>query len=467
MNFSDLSIFKNYKILLALIIIVGVLLRVFLLFQNGSMFCDEIALINSVSAVSYPELFKGLKYTQVAPPLFLIILKSILSINTNNLYIKDFLIKLIPFFTSIISIPVFYKLIVDYSKNRIFIVTSILIFLFNPLTINYSVVCKQYSLELLISICLIYIFYNMIFKLKYRHAYSLLIVLSPWFSLSSFLLIIPYLFLLYFYNKKCFYKIVPWFLLSSLLFYFFYLKDVFACNYAPMEACWGQFGYFSLMKPFRFLSRVGQFYNFNNLFSKAFGLLIVFFTCNYIFSKTKIKKEKIFILLPIIFTLIVSSLHYYPMIPRLLLFLFPLLTIIIVNCNNKKLLTVFCIYTISVSFYYIKNPLPIMHINVPTSMREVSYFLKENLTNDYIIITDNDYGTISYYIPDIKVRKNITIPYYCTLDYDKCSDFLNNLPAGKYCFISTYKLKRTDIIDSTQVNKSLHKNSSAIMYTKS
>lgn len=91
---------KKYGI--TVIIVFGIVLRLFAYFRGISFWGDEAALALNVSEHSYSGLFKGLDYLQVAPPMFLVMSKILIIDN-----LRDFTLRLIPLVSGIAAIPLF------------------------------------------------------------------------------------------------------------------------------------------------------------------------------------------------------------------------------------------------------------------------------------------------------------------------------------------------------------------------
>ena len=148
---------KKYGI--TVIIVFGIILRLFAYFRGISFWGDEAALALNVLEHSYSGLFKGLDYLQVAPPMFLVMSKILIIDN-----LRDFTLRLIPLVSGIAAIPLFYKFVSMLSKNRVVITVSTFLFSFNMTAILYCAQFKQYSLELFTSVLLLIIFYKLIFE---------------------------------------------------------------------------------------------------------------------------------------------------------------------------------------------------------------------------------------------------------------------------------------------------------------
>ena len=169
---------KFYKLALISIFAAGILLRIFVYCRNISFWGDEASIALNLINKSYLELFKGLDYLQVAPPGFLILSKFILNIfNPKIDYIRDLLLRFFPFVFSCLSLLVFYKFSKNFIKDKKTLLFASTLFAFNPCAILYAAQLKQYSLELLVSVVLMSLFYRIIITNKIRIADFVLIPL--------------------------------------------------------------------------------------------------------------------------------------------------------------------------------------------------------------------------------------------------------------------------------------------------
>ena len=155
---------KIYNYGIIAIVILGILIRCFAYFRNLSFWGDEAALGLNIMNKSYYELFKGLDYLQVAPPMFLVISKFLYQ-TFNPVYdcLRDLLLRWLSAAAGIAAIPLFYYYIKLFLKDKLSMITGMLIFVFNTTTILYCAQFKQYSFELLVSILLMIVFYKIIF----------------------------------------------------------------------------------------------------------------------------------------------------------------------------------------------------------------------------------------------------------------------------------------------------------------
>ena len=455
---------KFYKLALISIFAAGILLRIFVYCRNISFWGDEASIALNLINKSYLELFKGLDYLQVAPPGFLILSKFILNIfNPKIDYIRDLLLRFFPFVFSCLSLLVFYKFSKNFIKDKKTLLFASTLFAFNPCAILYAAQLKQYSLELLVSVVLMSLFYRIIITNKIRIADFVLIPLSMWFSLSSLIISASGFIILLFKKSFNFIKLLPAYLLSFVVFYFFSLKSIKQVNYAGMYHWWSTgYGFFDLRHPMRLFIRFGELFSFDKTSAECFGIFFIFLILfSLIFSKKFNLLSKVFLSLPILITIILSGLSLYPIEARLILFLLPSFSIIIALNNDWKLrdwlISFFCIASFSASIYYSINPYKFY-----TSSREVVRWLKNHYDGKSEIILDNSWHRYGYYLQDynnIRLLNSSCSPYG-----DLCKSELESLNPGTY-----YMLVQGNPIDKLPKNieiKDSYSLYSTILYFK-
>lgn len=438
---------KFYKLALISIFAAGILLRIFVYCRNISFWGDEASIALNLINKSYLELFKGLDYLQVAPPGFLILSKFILNIfNPKIDYIRDLLLRFFPFVFSCLSLLVFYKFSKNFIKDKKTLLFASTLFAFNPCAILYAAQLKQYSLELLVSVVLMSLFYRIIITNKIRIADFVLIPLSMWFSLSSLIISASGFIILLFKKSFNFIKLLPAYLLSFVVFYFFSLKSIKQVNYAGMYHWWSTgYGFFDLRHPMRLFIRFGELFSFDKTSAECLGIFFIFLILfSLIFSKKFNLLSKVFLSLPILITIILSGLSLYPIEARLILFLLPSFSIIIALNDDWKLrdwlISFFCIASFSASIYYSINPYKFY-----TSSREVVRWLKNHYDGKSEIILDNSWHRYGYYLQDynnIRLLNSSCSPYG-----DLCKSELESLNPGTY-----YMLVQGNPIDKLPKN---------------
>ena len=229
---------SRYKYGIITLFVLGIISRLWFYVQNPSLWFDEAGLAINFITKSYKELLGGLDYLQAAPAGFCILEKLILDIfRPTNDIIRDYLLRLIPCLSGILTLPAFFYLSKSIFKDRTKIILAFAIFSLNTHAILYCSQCKQYTTELLVSTVLIIIFNNLL-NGKLKKYYPLIIAVSPWFSYSSFFILAAGFTALLIKNKKQFLNNLIPFLFSVIIYYFVSLKTVFSMNYTDMEEVW-------------------------------------------------------------------------------------------------------------------------------------------------------------------------------------------------------------------------------------
>ena len=236
-NINSVNIKKNYNfffiILITVIIITGVFVRTKMLFVNDSFWFDTCALGANITR-NFTDFFKPLDYLQAAPPFFMIISKFLCSVfyNGSNLEQKDFILRLVPYFSGILSMPLFSFLVQKMFKNYFITTVCTAFFSYNNYLIYYSREFKPYSSDVLISLVILLIFWTI--KLKNCSTvklflYSLIFTLAPWFSYASIFILLSGFLIITFegikekaLNFKTFSLLYLPVIISILIFYNFY-----------------------------------------------------------------------------------------------------------------------------------------------------------------------------------------------------------------------------------------------------
>ena len=429
---------KFYKPILVLIFVIGILVRLFFYIKNSSLWLDEASLAINVVQGSYIDLLGGLKLLQASPPAFTIISKFLVNIfPIENFFIRDLILRFLPFISGVLSIFAFYSLLkIVFKNNQNAILTGLFFLALNPAAVLYSVQYKQYSLELLVAIVLLIIFYKILLLNQNKWYYSLIIALAPWFSYSSFFIIISGLFGLLWSSRKKFVTLIIPFIFSCLVYYFISLKSVFKINYSGMDEYWSMaYSFFEFKHPTRILYRLGDLFTMSKYPTLVAGLICFIAEVKYVISKDHHFYEKILFVLPIILTLFASIFHKYPFCCRLILFLLPLLFITIVSLdkiwgNILKLIIVF-IFAISIFNYF-----PDAREYYYTYARDVVNYVLENKKQNDVILLDNMNAEYKLYLgeyDDVMVLNANCLKN----NIEKCAEQILLLPRGNYYFLSS------------------------------
>ena len=449
------------------LILLGFILRLKLYLYNNSFFIDECALGANIINRNYLELFLPLQLFQCSPPFFLMASKFILDIShqLGNLYTQDLVLRFLPLFCSIASLPLFAIFLNKITNNKIFIWICLAMMSFNDIAISYAAIFKQYSTELMFSLILLLIFHNFSINLSKKNLilYSFIICISIWFSNTAIFLIVAELlyFICKYLNKSFreeikpnlakFIKIIfiP-FSINFLLYYFCYFTPVYKSQYLFMKNFWTTFisSFLTLNNfPILFYQRLQGIIEtpFTRLFLYLFLLLNVILLLK---NKEFKNKTKFFIIIPIIFSIIASFINKYPFFAKFILYLLPMFIILycqvifFIKYLDKKFIKTFKIFTIIVLFlcFCIKMNQPLakeLFINDPA--RNAFEFIKQNnIPINKIIIVP--FGHADYYATDVFKDKKPLL-YDSPWDGFKNSaarKFIDTCPKGDYWYINMF-----------------------------
>ena len=356
-------IYKHrYNIAVATITILAVILRLIHLIQNNSFYGDEFSLFMNIKLRNLKELMEGLDNIQASPPAFLAISKLVYEIYKNHSsYILDLNLRIFPFLCGITSVGLFYIFIKQTIDNKFKRMIAFTIFALNTQAIAYSAIFKQYSTELATALILYIISYNIIFLNRYKWYYSVAICSAIWFSYSSIFILIPLCTYIIFKQRNLIMSIIIPLLMSFTLYYEITIKYIMTSSYNDMVNIWNQleFGYINIFHPARTFIRIGEFFIFGastpyKIATIICGILIIYSITVFIFSKNSIQK-KLFLLTPIILVFTSSVFQKYPIVSRLVLFLYPLISVILADYTYKFrniYISFICICSIVSALYY-------------------------------------------------------------------------------------------------------------------
>ncbi len=310
-------------IFIAIIALIGLILRVFAFIDIPDLYGDEASLAFNLFDRSILEYFIPLNFGQAAPPLFLIFTKFF------TLFIKNFeySLRLIPFVSSILALFAFYFLSKKFFTKDISIAAAFTLFCLNIKLLAYSAVFKQYVLDVLIYILIILSYFYLNFNKKDKKFYSLIIfyAISIWFSFPA-MFAFAGVFLLKLIQSKNIKNLlysVP-FIISFILFYIFEHH----LNSSQMLHIYWTNGFinYNLSNFLTVLNSIitwfFQFPVLKILFTILFILGFVFVLKNFSEEKNRLKIILFFI------TVILSYLHIYPLSSRVSLYILPLFIII-------------------------------------------------------------------------------------------------------------------------------------------
>ena len=433
---------KLFYIFILFICLAGAGLRLRLWFYNPGLHCDEASLALNLFDASFCDLFKPLIRLQVAPPLFLVLVKYFYRIVNLN-YTPDFsdmMLRFIPLVSGILAIPLFGYLVNLIFKNKFLTLLGTLLIAISPCAISYSCIFKQYSTELLATVLILIIFKTIKLKQKYKF---FLCGFFPFFSLNSFF-IFPgcfcELFIRAFKNKslKEFFTGLVFFLIPFAAFILFILFPIMRAHYSDMESYWSPtfmiagtfFGYVKILLYYMF--------RINHL-----TVLSCLFLVSAIIMLFKNRKLALYTILPVIITYFLTITKHYPLSERFVLFILPPVILILIyplslippKIYNRKALPIYLITAILTGLGIYKTPpLEVIHLKQERG-KEAWQYLMTNYDGKTPVIIGEDFVTNLYYRMFYHDKAN----YYdlAFLGKHNAAYTLETLPQGVWYFIIT------------------------------
>lgn len=378
-----------------LIIFIGVFLSVYQYLFNRSLWLDEASLALNIINKSYFELLKPLDFSQVAPILFLQIEKIFSELIPNS----EFGLRLFPLISFLTSIPLFYLLSNKMVKNKVIALISTSIFSISLSLLKYSSEVKQYSVDVLFTIIILYCSLTLqLNKNKSLFIYAIIGSIAVWLSnVAIILLFVTGVYLLYFegYKNKN-YKIIFPFIFWTISFYFYYY--LFIHNHPSKEVMMHYWE--NSFLPFNPFSE--NFYNFlflacQNIYDNVLGFdhfwpipfLISLSSIGFLFVHRKYT-ILYFCLSPIILHLLLSSFKLYPFSGRLILYILPLIILLFsiglyylfefINRIIQRLPKLLLIFPVIIMFYPIYLRFPIEHEEIKKSLNYIEKNIKKDET---------------------------------------------------------------------------------------
>lgn len=455
-----------FKAFLWLTFAVGVFLRIkyFLLFRW--LWADEVSLAINIYDTPFIRTFMPLEYAQSSPPLFLFFSKIILELFKHLTIHHLQSLRIIPFISSLISIPAFYLLSKKFIQNKINLLISNIIFCLNVHLIYFCQDFKQYSSDvcffILVLLTYFYIDLKKITKLQ-MIGITTFYIFSSWFSITANFAIITVLIALTSQNnfkdhiKKFFWITFP-FLISLIPLYF---SQKYAASDSRLLVFWND-GFINLQNPISFFSVVYNAINYYFYKPTLICIIIYLLLSGVYTSLKKIRKPKNqLLIIPIFLMCCCSTLYLYPFHSRLSLYLFPIIIIlicrpleIIKNYTYKQILIIlFLIFVLHNIFISQKPFVP----KFGDLHKLLNRYQKENIIDpspNYIILTNFDTGTYLLYNKVYDFNKNNNIIQL----KDTSQQSINSLGQHKrYYFINTVWKVHPDITSLT-VRKKYYNN---------
>ncbi|MFT4968863.1 MAG: 4-amino-4-deoxy-L-arabinose transferase-like glycosyltransferase [Chitinophagales bacterium] len=325
---------KSGTYLLGLVILISFLVRLTLFVQERDLFIDEANLAANIHERSYTELLSPLAYEQYAPPLFLWGVKA----STQVFGFSEKALRLLPFAAGILSIFLFsYLCYLLLGKEAA--IYPLALFGGGMVFLQYGTELKQYSSDFLLTLILLL---AAILTRKKEKGWGYILL---WIFLGSFAiwLSMPSVFILFsigvFWvldhkSKSTFIKssfIASFWLAQFGLYFFLVLKNQISSDYLQ------DFHMHSFLKiPWSFENISHDYMLISSVIKQSGGhtflavlingLLLIIGGAHLV---RKDKKIASLFLTPFALLLLAGLLHKYAFVPRLLLFIQPLVLLLI------------------------------------------------------------------------------------------------------------------------------------------
>jgi hypothetical protein len=385
-------------VILYFIIEVGIFLAIYQFLFNRSLWIDEAMLARNIVNKEFMELLNPLDHGQAAPIGFLFLERlSVLIFGKNEMALRVF-----PFISFLFAIPFYYLLANRLTNNKIISLLSTSIFIILVPVLRYSSEAKQYPIDVLFAIMILY--FSLIFQFKQNRSlfmYSILGVIAIWFSNTSVIILtVVGVHLLYSeYYKRKNYKIVLPFIfwtISLMIYYYFFVHDHPLAEF--MRSCWADA--FMPMNPFSkdpyaFIYReVVSMYHFLG-FSGYYSLIPFVVSLSAIVFMIRYRKYTLlyFSIAPMAIHLLMSSFELYPFTGRFLLYTVPLITLVysfglyyLFDFLNKKIVrlpSLLLALPVLIMFYPVYLHFP---IEIEETRQSLKY-IEKNIKKDEKIYT--------------------------------------------------------------------------------
>lgn len=347
---------KSYfeLMILAFVILLGLLLRLHAYLVNHPLFVDEVLMQIAIVNQSYSKLFIPDPITHVIPFLYLFSIKFLLSLFGQNIFV----LRLIPFLTSVASVGVFYLVCRNVFERFWVRVLALLLFCINFQLLFYTQFMRPYSISIFLTLLIILTALSLeIRKINLKQAFGLglLSSIAFCFSFPAVFVVagVSAVYLLFSREfKKIFVFLLP-FITTVTLYFLTSLHIAKTDKY--LETAWAEG--FNL-----FHCHIYQL-NYDFLFTYyGFPLIFAFlFILGIVLAYKNDKFKTLIVISPLVVAILSALLKIYSLQERLAIFLIPVFLIFIVMPLDKikiqkKVLNI-AIIGISLAFFanYIFN----------------------------------------------------------------------------------------------------------------
>ncbi len=427
---------------LGLIVFIGIFFRFSAYISNPSFWFDESALAYNIISLKYIDLFGVLHLQQVAPPLFLILTKWVVSIFGKS----ELCFRFIPFFVGCLTFIPFYFLLKNIFEKNSTIFFAMFLFAINPKLIYFGIEFKPYILDVFFAVSIFLLFEKI--KLNEWNWKHLLIAgiafgICIWFSFTSVILTFVGIITILISQKN----VKHWLILISPIILNWFL---FALYYLNISHMYKRFMTNFFYAEFNHIT-IPVSYFFNNEIQLANLVVYITICVGILYLMINKKRFEIaFIMWSFIITIILSQFHLYPAYERFILFLIPYSIIIIAAVFN---------YLVESRTFQSRLVLIIIMLSlIPTSIthkgsdaRQLTQYFIDNLNKEDFIVIDNlALPDFLFYTFDVKMENKIVVPFEKVNDrvmYKTGSNFEFPTFVDKFWFYSTRTKNFNNIIE--------------------
>lgn len=147
-----LQLKKFTPLILPILLLIGIALRLVVYFQNRALMLDEANLALNIVEKNGWEFFQSLDYQQYCPPVFLLLSKW-----SSQLFgVQEWSLKLLPLLAGILLLVLLLKVAQQLLLSPWVVGYLLLVWSFSHLALRYSTELKQYSVDAFVALGLIY-----------------------------------------------------------------------------------------------------------------------------------------------------------------------------------------------------------------------------------------------------------------------------------------------------------------------
>ncbi len=334
MSLSEQKYNRLTQITFILILLLGLYLRCYQYLMGRSLWEDEAHLALNFITRGYLALLKPLDYIQAAPPLFLFSVKTF----TLLFGYGPCALRALPFLASVVTLPLFYYILLELTKNRITALLGFFVFAVNAAVIYFSSELKTYELDVASYLLMIYLTVSSHKRVKEKRNLWLGIAgcICMLYSNVAFIIlfcIACHILMHWYRNRKADKQELKVLIAWATVFVLYFFSFIYHHPYAAIQRANYAFGFppLPLFSPafhhfmsdsiseicFRLLLYVSEAY--------GFGYVLFFFFLVAI-GHALYKKQYSFLLftcLPVLIHFLLSLFKVYPFWYRLILYLVP------------------------------------------------------------------------------------------------------------------------------------------------